>query len=118
VNLMANEANLKPWKKGQSGNPGGRKKGDAELAAMCRAACPEATEWLIAVAHGKIEATPELRLRAVLALQERGYGKPRQSIEVKGDKPFAVARLPEQSPDNDSWEREAQAWGNGRTIGH
>lgn len=34
---MANEQNLTPWKKGQSGNPAGRKKGSHNRATIIRA---------------------------------------------------------------------------------
>jgi len=69
--------NLKPWKPGQSGNPGGRPKRDlaAEIARMIFERDTEAIERAFAAALRKGDA------RVFKALADRAYGKPRQQIE-------------------------------------
>ena len=71
-------ANLKPWKPGQSGNPGGRPKRDlaAEIARAIFERDPEAIERVLA---------KELRkgnYRVFTALADRAYGKPHQSLDL------------------------------------
>lgn len=82
---MANEQNLKPWKKGQSGNPGGMTKKtkalltrNAERASRLRARLLDSLEK----AEGDPELTTEL-LRMLKDSEDRGYGAPKQ--EVGGD---------------------------------
>ena len=81
---MANEQNLKPFKKGQSGNPKGRPK------------LPDLKELLAKVLgsedDGKSGAEAILRamelrakkgdVRAAELLLDRAYGKPKQDIEM------------------------------------
>lgn len=72
--------NLKPWKPGQSGNPGGRPKRDV------------ASEIARAVFEGNEEAIYRAMLKALkkgnpkvfVALAERGFGKLTQRVEVPG----------------------------------
>lgn len=69
------------FKKGESGNPGGRPKENDELKALAREYTAEAIEriafWM---------RTEEARtsLAAAMALLDRGYGKPTQATEVSG----------------------------------
>ena len=62
---------------GQSGNPGGRPKGEAKV----RAAAREHTETAIGVLVAAM-ADPDARVRikAAEVLLDRGYGKPTQPI--------------------------------------
>lgn len=71
---------------GQSGNPGGRPKEDAEVKALARAAGPEAITKLLELLRCDDRRTA---LAAAQALLDRGYGKPGQSVELSG----AVAGL-------------------------
>lgn len=69
--------NLKPWKPGQSGNPGGRPKRDiaAEISRSIFERDAEAIQRVLAA---------ELRkgnYRAFTALADRAYGKPHQSLD-------------------------------------
>ena len=71
--------------KGHSGNPGGRPKEDAELKAIIDEKCgPEyfVKKLLQFVDFGEDHAT---KLKALVILLERRYGKPSQAIEHSGE---------------------------------
>jgi len=78
---MGNVQNLKPWKPGQSGNPGGRPKRDlaAEIARAIFEQDSEAITRKFAAELRKGNA------RVFSALADRAYGKPRQQIEQVGE---------------------------------
>lgn len=67
---------LRPWPKGVSGNPGGRKPG---LEQMCRKHTAAAINALVRALR-----VPQTRVPAAVALLDRGWGKPLQSVEVNG----------------------------------
>ena len=68
------------FKKGQSGNPGGRPKEIKEIKALAQKHGAAAIEALASVLkNGKTDAA---RVAAATALLERGFGKPMQPIEV------------------------------------
>jgi hypothetical protein len=73
------------FKKGQSGNPGGRPKKTQEeldLVAACKAKTPEA---LATIAQIMVSGENERnRLAAAQAIIERGYGKAVQPVESSG----------------------------------
>lgn len=70
------------WVKGQSGNPGGRPKEDAEVKALARQFGPEAINRLADLMRGE---SPKVAVSAAIALLDRGYGKPTQTTEVKAE---------------------------------
>ena len=73
--------NLKPWKPGQSGNPGGRPKRDL-AAEIARAIFEQDSEAITrAFAAGLKKGNAKL----FTALADRAYGKPRQQIEFAGE---------------------------------
>lgn len=89
-------ANLRSWKPGQSGNPGGRSKG---IMAFVKERCGESGERLIlaleAIALGNAEdhkrvfgvkralhVTTRDRISALQELLDRGFGRAIQSMEV------------------------------------
>lgn len=80
------------FQKGQSGNPGGRPKEDAEVKALARACGPEAIDKLVELMRGDDRRTA---LAAAQALLDRGYGKPAQAIvgDEGGPVEFAVTWL-------------------------
>jgi hypothetical protein len=74
-----------PFRKGQSGNPKGRRKdpeGKGELKALARTHTKEAVETLVAVM--KSADKDAARVQAATALLDRGWGRPEQRTEVTG----------------------------------
>jgi uncharacterized protein DUF5681 len=106
----------KPFKKGQSGNPGGRPKVVAEVRELARAHTGEAVQTLVSIMTNP-RAAPAARVSAANALLDRGYGKPPQHITGEGG-PVYVARLPEPCKTAEEWvaslgDRCAQTPSNG-----
>ncbi len=78
----------KPFRKGQSGNPGGRPKEVAEVRELARKHGPDAIKKLAALLKSKDE---RVVLGAVKELLDRGYGKSAQAITGEGgEEPVAV----------------------------
>ncbi len=76
------------WKKGQSGNPGGRPKEVGEVKALARQHTKEALETLAKMMKN---GTPDrTRVAAAEALLNRGWGSPTQAIDhgFAGDQDF------------------------------
>ncbi len=67
----------KPWRKGQSGNPGGRPKVAADVKAEARRYTKEALARLV---HWMRSDDPQASIRASMALLDRGCGKPAQAV--------------------------------------
>jgi hypothetical protein len=78
-------ANLtKRWEPGQSGNPAGRPRGPVDIAELARRHGPKCIE----VASRLLDdADPRIRLAALVALLDRGFGKPPQAISGTTDMP-------------------------------
>ena len=91
----------KPFKKGQSGNPGGRPKVIAEVKELARAHTGAAIETLVSIMANP-KAAPAARVSAANALLDRGYGKPPQHITGEGG-PSYVVRLPEPCKTAEEW---------------
>jgi hypothetical protein len=72
----------RPFQPGQSGNPGGRPKVAAEIRDLARHHTATALRTLVEIAeHGESE---NARVAAANALLDRGWGKPRQEVEIGG----------------------------------
>ena len=80
------------WRKGQSGNPGGRPKVIGDLQEQARQWAPEALDALREIAASR-DAPPSARVSAAVALLDRGYGKPAQSIDAKVSNEPSMAQL-------------------------
>jgi hypothetical protein len=66
--------------KGQSGNPGGRPKALAEVQELARQHAPSVIAELARLALKAKNETA--RIAAIRELLDRGYGRPRQAMEV------------------------------------
>jgi hypothetical protein len=74
-------ANLRPFKPGQSGNPGGRSKAQIDVRNAAREYTQEAIDTLVLVMrNGK----PSEAAMAANSLLDRAWGKPRQEVEISG----------------------------------
>ncbi len=93
-----------PFKKGQSGNPGGRpKKGPAviEIEALAKQLSPEALERLAAwMRSGDAKAS----VSACQAIINRGFGTPAQTINATVTDERNVLRAPETADDPVAWQ--------------
>lgn len=71
------------FKKGRSGNPGGRPKTDHSIRDLARQHCPKAIATLAEIMCGK-RVTAVARVKAAIAILDRGYGRPPQAMEITG----------------------------------
>lgn len=92
----ATNANDKSWKKGQSGNPGGRSPrvgpNGETLTELCRAK----TVDLVGRAYDIAMSTatePKDALVAIFGLLDRGWGKPKGGDDDEGKKPADMAEV-------------------------
>lgn len=82
---QARAKNLKMWKPGQTGNPGGRPRAHREAVDKIRAATDEVLEVMFALLRKKrLSAGDKIRLLVCEALYDRGYGRPPQSMLLQG----------------------------------
>ena len=70
----------RPFKPGQSGNPGGRPKMSEDVREMLKAATPKAVKLLVSVMDDDGQKAA-LRMDAAKTIIERVYGKPLQPID-------------------------------------
>ena len=74
------------FQKGQSGNPGGRKKGSGALSAFIKKKtkdCRTLAEWMLQIAENCPDAAE--RIRAMAWLTDRAIGKVADAIKVSGE---------------------------------
>ena len=75
----------RPFKPGQSGNPGGRPKGLTEFRIAARAHSDEALRRLVGLMRGRNpDPLASARLRAIREILDRAWGKPSQELYVQG----------------------------------
>jgi len=77
------------WKKGQSGNPGGKPKADYKIRDLAKAKTQIALDTLEEIC--KSGESESARVAAAIALLDRGYGKPTQPISGDEDAPLLKA---------------------------
>jgi len=70
------------FKKGASGNPGGRPKVEGEIREIAQLNGPAAIRRLVQLMNDRDK---RVALAACNAILDRGYGRPQQAIQVKDD---------------------------------
>ena len=82
--MSDSKANLKPFPKGISGNPGGRTKADLEVEAFAKLNAKLAITTLVNEMTGALLSSD--RIRAANIVLERAYGKAKEHITVKNER--------------------------------
>lgn len=77
------------FRRGSSGNPGGRPRADASVSELARERTEDALSVLTAVMKDA-DAPHAARVRAAEALLDRGHGKPRQAVDADIAQTFDV----------------------------
>jgi hypothetical protein len=88
--VSRNIANLKPWPKGVSGNPGGRprtKPITEELERLLQEEAPNdnGQTWAAVIAEALLHQARKGDVRAISELANRIEGKPLQALDVSGE---------------------------------
>jgi hypothetical protein len=88
--VAGNEQNLKPWPKGESGNPGGRPKKKPitdELERLLQEQAPDASgrTWRAVIAESLLRQAAKGDVRAISELTNRIEGKPLQAVQLGAD---------------------------------
>ena len=78
-----------PFKRGQSGNPGGRPKIVAEVQALAREHAKPALMTLVGIMKDS-KCPAAVRVAAAKAILDRAYGKPAQMLIGDRDNPLQV----------------------------
>src|SRR6516162_6174725 len=90
------EEEMSKFKPGQSGNPGGRPKGFAEVRELAREHTVAAIDKLVAImTTGQSE---QAQLLAANSLLDRGWGKPTQPIAGDSEGPPIIHGVPNRNP--------------------
>ena len=78
------------FKPGQSGNPGGRPRGEHRVRELAQQYTAEALETLVQVMHN---GRPSERVAAAVAILDRGWGKPAQEVTVHDNAKLSLVDL-------------------------
>ena len=79
----------RPFKKGQSGNPGGRPAAIAEVRDLAREQTEESMKALVSI-RDDTKAPPAARVSAANSLLDRGWGRTTQVISGDTENPHKI----------------------------
>jgi hypothetical protein len=107
MNAQGNPKSLKSWKRGQSGNPGGRPRITDEALSRARAYMERAgwaeLEW---VAAQRKERWAGAKVAALKEIANRAYGQPPQ--EISGETQHVIIRTTDVGPDGSRVVRDME----------
>lgn len=103
---MGNPTGKGGFKKGQSGNPGGRPAVLKEVRELAQSYTSEAIETWREIMRNK-KAPAQARVAASCALMDRAWGKPETKAEINSNVNY-VARVPAAPESIEEWERQNQ----------
>jgi len=86
------------FEKGKSGNPGGRPKGFVDVQFIARHHTLDAIATLRQICNNR-RAPPAARVSAATALLDRGWGKPRQEVDLN-HRDVSVAQMTDEELDD------------------
>jgi hypothetical protein len=104
---MANYTGRGYFKKGESGNPGGRPKLPADIREAFKARAPEALEVLTRCLHSDDD---RIAMMAAQAILDRAYGKPHQTQSIDANISEGSVRyveVPRKAESASQWLLEA-----------
>lgn len=84
-------ANLRPWQKGQSGNPSGRPRGVAS--AFRKIVDPEVAAVALLELANDTRSKPSERIAAWRELLDRGFGKAPAFAAIEGNDPLELSAI-------------------------
>lgn len=81
-----------PFKKGQSGNPGGRPKEATAVTQFAQLHCISSIKTLLSIRDNP-EAPHASRIAAATAIMDRGLGRPAQSVALGQDEALGPIQI-------------------------
>ena len=112
---MTNPTGKGGFRRGQSGNPGGRSKLPADIREAFKAKAPQALEVLTRCLQSGDDRVAMMAAQAIL---DRGYGRPTQSIDANiNDNPVRyIVELPKKSATTQEWLEDIRREDAGRAL--